>query len=218
MNKILRELVHHVPFTAFGAFIGIILMFVFKNMPHEVEHNLFYIFHPLHIALSAIATTAMFKIYQRRTHKRKHNIIPLILVGYIGAVGVCTLSDSIIPFIGEKLLGLPHAHVHAGFIEEWYIVNPAAFAGIAIGYFWSNTKIPHVGHVLISTWASLFHVMMALGNGTAVIIYFGIFIFLFLSVWLPCCVSDIIFPLFFVKEDKKDKDSMFKTICNERIS
>ncbi|AHM58129.1 hypothetical protein EAL2_808p06260 (plasmid) [Peptoclostridium acidaminophilum DSM 3953] len=27
-----------------------------------------------------------------------------------------------------------------------------------------------------------------------------IFVFLFLAVWIPCCTSDIVFPLLFVKE------------------
>jgi len=31
-----------------------------------------------------------------------------------------------------------------------------------------------------------------------------IFIFLFLAVWLPCCVSDIVFPLLFVTNEQKE--------------
>ena len=29
----------------------------------------------------------------------------------------------------------------------------------------------------------------------------GIFATLFIAVWLPCCISDIIFPLLFVRSD-----------------
>jgi hypothetical protein len=29
--------------------------------------------------------------------------------------------------------------------------------------------------------------------------YVAIFLFLFLAVWIPCCLSDIVFPLLFVK-------------------
>lgn len=199
MNKIIRELERHAPFTTFGALTGIVLMFVFRNIPHEAEHTLFYIFHPLHVVLSAIVTTAIYKIHQCEVQDKKCNPLAVVLIGYVGSIGIATLSDCVIPFLGEKLLRLPHAHIHAGFIDEWYIVNPAAFLGIAIGYFWPKTKFPHAGHVLISTWASLFHVMMALGAVTTLLTYAGIFVFLFLSVWLPCCVSDIIFPLFFVK-------------------
>ena len=205
MNKIIKELEHHAPFTAFGAFTGIILMFVFRDLPREAAQNLFYVFHPLHVILSAITTTAMYKIHQSKAHDGKCKLLPMIFVGYAGAIGIATLSDSLIPFLGEKLLGLPHAHVHIGFIEEWYLVNPAAFAGIAIAYFWPKTKFPHAGHVFISTWASLFHVMMALGHETTFLIYAGIFVFLFISVWVPCCVSDIVFPLLFVKEEKSSR-------------
>ncbi|MBD3296647.1 MAG: hypothetical protein GF392_04705 [Candidatus Omnitrophica bacterium] len=203
MNKIFRELKHHAPFTAFGAVTGILFMVVFRNMPHEVEHGLFYVFHPLHVVLSAIVTTAIYKLHRGESVKGVRGILPLILVGYFGSIGIATLSDSIIPFTGEKLLGLPHAHMHAGFIEEWYIVNPAAFAGIFMGYFWPRTKFPHAGHVLISTWASLFHVMMAMGGVASFATYFWIFVFLSLSVWLPCCFSDIIFPLLFVKRKEQ---------------
>jgi len=33
-------------------------------------------------------------------------------------------------------------------------------------------------------------------------VFIVIGLFLFLSVWLPCCLSDIIFPLLFVKTGK----------------
>ncbi|NLE41700.1 MAG: class I SAM-dependent methyltransferase, partial [Lentisphaerae bacterium] len=52
------------------------------------------------------------------------------------------------------------------------------------------------GHVLLSTWASLFHMMAAMGGGeigATTIVLMGAF--LFLAVWLPCCTSDIVFPL-----------------------
>jgi hypothetical protein len=132
--------------------------------------------------------------------KYGHNKIwAIILIGYFGSVGVATLSDSIIPYLGEVLLDLPNAGVHVGFIEEWWIVNPAAFAGIAIGYWRVSTKLPHSAHVLISTWASLFHIIMALGTSVEWFIYLAIFLFLFLGVWVPCCTSDIVFPLLFTR-------------------
>ena len=56
--------------------------------------------------------------------------------------------------------------------------------------------------MLLSTWASLFYIPMALGPdvGVAVVILVGVF--LFLAVWVPCCTSDIVFPLLFSKEEK----------------
>jgi len=78
-------------------------------------------------------------------------------------------------------------------------VNPAAFLGIAFGYWRPITKFPHSGHVLISTWASLFHIIMALGGVVSWVTLLGIFLFLFLAVWAPCCTSDIVFPLLFTR-------------------
>jgi hypothetical protein len=199
LKLIARELKHHAPFTALGAATGIIAMVViiFNNLFPQVSavsHNVFYVLHPLHVALSAVVTTAMYRRYGGR------KIWAIVLIGYFGSVGIGTLSDSVIPYLGETLLKLPNAGIHIGFIEEWQIVNPAALAGVAIGYWKSVTKLPHFGHVLLSTWASMFHVIMALGGVVNWVTYLVIFGFLFLGVWLPCCSSDIVFPLLFTRQ------------------
>jgi hypothetical protein len=124
-----------------------------------------------------------------------------ILIGYSGSVGIATLSDCIIPYVGEFLLDLPHRGIHLGFIEKWWLVNPLAGLGIFIGYLRPSTKFPHAGHVLLSTWASLFHMVMALGESFSLVMMGVILIFLFLGVWVPCCTSDIVFPLLFVGKE-----------------
>lgn len=100
------------------------------------------------------------------------------------------------------MLDMPNRKIHIGFIEKWWLVNPLALLGVAIAYFRPRTKFPHAGHVLLSTWASLFHIMMAIGSDLNLFYYIAVFLFLFLAVWIPCCVSDIIFPLLFVKQEK----------------
>jgi hypothetical protein len=200
LKLIAHELKHHAPFTALGAATGIIVMVViiFNNVLPQVSavsHTVFYVLHPLHVALSAVVTTAMYRRYGGR------KIWAIVLIGYFGSVGIGTLSDSVIPYLGEVLLKLPNAGIHIGFIEEWQIVNPAALAGIAIGYWKSVTRLPHFGHVLLSTWASMFHVIMALGGTVNWFTFLVIFGFLFLGVWLPCCTSDIVFPLLFTKRE-----------------
>ena len=208
IKNIIIELKDHAPFTLFGAFTGIILMLLFRNISHQSSHRLFYIFHPCHLTLSAMVTTAMFKL-----HSRKTNLVVVVLIGFFGSLGIATLSDSLIPYVGEVLLGM-HLHVHThehasfaeqahiGFIEAWQIVIPAAIAGILIAYFRPKTKFPHAGHVLLSTWASSFHMLMAMDGQFTILRFTGSFLFLFLAVWLPCCVSDIAFPLLFVKNDE----------------
>jgi hypothetical protein len=201
LKLIARELKNHAPFTALGAVTGIIVMviIVFGNaLPQvsPVSSTVFYVLHPLHVALSAVVTTAMYKTRGQGRSK----LWAMILIGYFGSIGIGTLSDSVIPYLGETLLNLPNRGIHIGFLEEPQIVNLAAFAGIAIGYFRPTTKLPHFGHVLISTWASLFHVIMALGGMVNWLIFLIIFVFLFLGVWLPCCTSDIVFPLLFTKQ------------------
>lgn len=197
-KQVLLELKSHAPFTALGAITGIVilLIIIFANVfsqVSEISSSIFYILHPAHIILSAIVTTAIYKLY-----KHKFNLLWGILIGYVGSIGIATLSDSIIPYLGELMLDLPHRGVHIGFIEEPWLTNPAAFLGIAIALLRPMTKFPHSGHVLISTWASLFHIIMAIGQTINLITIIAVFVFLFLAVWLPCCLSDIIFPLLFV--------------------
>lgn len=202
-GPILRELKHHAPFTLLGAFSGILLMVLFHNIPYKESYNAFYVFHPVHVLLSALTTATMYKNYKCASDSAKCNISALLAIGFFGSIGIATLSDSVVPYIGEVLLGLKHAEPHIGFLEKpWLIVSLAA-TGTAIAYFNPSTKFPHAGHVFISTWASLFHVLMAIGKVEDMFFYMGIFVFLFLAVWLPCCVSDIVFPLLFVGSDAK---------------
>ncbi len=222
MNKftpVLSELKNHAPFTLFGAFTGILCMLLFKNLDNAANLRLFQVFHPTHVVLSAIVTSSLYSFY-----KKKASFFVLLIIGYAGSVGVATLSDCILPFYGESLLGVSvpseHSHtensgqeavsetddkkpdIHLGFIEEWYIVNPAAILGILIAYFLPRTKFPHAGHILISTWASSFHILMNTHISLSPFLLIGIFVVLFISVWLPCCVSDIVFPMLLVKPDE----------------
>ena len=198
-RRIVSELKEHASFTALGAITGIIIMVVivlgdFISQTSQVSPYIFYTLHPLHVLLSALVTTAMYKKYGNG------KIWAAILIGYFGSIGIATISDSIIPYLGETLLELPNREAHIGFIEKWWLVNPVALVGVAIGYLRPTTKLPHSGHVLISTWASLFHIIMALGSTVNWITMLVVFLFLFLTVWIPCCLSDIVFPLLFVRK------------------
>jgi hypothetical protein len=222
LKAIFAELKNHAPFTLFGSLTGIICMLFFRNLDHETSRRIFYVFHPGHVFLSAIVIASMFQL-----HSKKKRLVVILMIGVLGSVCIGTLSDSLIPYVGELVLGMniaPHAHgnvniaesedsaghegdaehenfaerAHIGFIEGWYIVIPAALAGVLIAFFKPKTKFPHAGHVLLSTWASSFHMLMAMGGDISVFKIIGSFGFLFLAVWVPCCFSDIVFPLLFV--------------------
>jgi hypothetical protein len=207
----------------FGAFTGIVLMLLFKSISHQASYRLFYIFHPAHVVLSAMVTASLFRL-----HEKTKGFLVVLIVGYFGSVGIATLSDSILPFFGEEILGVVvptesavhsqmheaqageghgkhdehgEKELHLGFIEEWYIVNPAALLGIIIAYFLPRSKLPHAFHILISTWASTTHIMMNTHQPMTVVLALGIFIVLFIAVWFPCCFSDIIFPMLLVKTE-----------------
>ncbi len=192
VRHIIIELREHIPFTALGAVSGIIIMaaIVLANVPQQISQGAFITFHPLHVLLSGLVTTAMLK--KHGTSK----IWTAVIIGFSGSVGIATISDCVIPYLGGVLLGAD-MELHLGFIKEWWLVNPLALTGIAVGYLRPTTKFPHFGHVLLSTWASLFY-FTAFGIAPWIPLLPLVFLFLFLSVWLPCCVSDIVFPLLFV--------------------
>lgn len=256
-----HELKNHAPFTILGAVAGIIFLVVFRRISPGSAHTFFSIAHPLHVVLSAMVTAALFEL-----HRKAKNFLLILLVGVVGSIGIATLSDSVLPYFGETILGaaipthaalhehgheeepalvhdeheheetaeheheaaLAHEHgedcehghealqdqehdamhedehaagprLHLGFIEEWYLVFPAAILGVLLAYFRPQTKWPHASHVLLSTWASASHMLMNTTAEMSVLLLAGMFIVLFLAVWLPCCVSDIVFPMLFVR-------------------
>ena len=228
-------------------------MLALKDWGPQTNHQLFLLFHPLHVLLSAVVTASLFKM-----RSTKASFLAVLSVGYFGAIGVATLSDCVVPFLGESLMGVavpahaalhghktgagqaddgPEGHdhrhdhgrlqpadghadgdmdlhsghrqgpdIHLGFIEDWYVVNPVALLGILLAYLITHerlhTRFPHAAHVLVSTWASSFHMLMNTHVDLTPMMFVGAFLVLFVAVWLPCCISDIVFPILFVGEGK----------------
>jgi len=213
LRRILRELKAHAPFTAIGAVTGIIIMAIIliTDVPASISEAIFYTLHPLHVVLSALVTTAIYMRYS------KGRLWVAVLIGYLGSVGIASLSDAVIPFVEGSALSIDIGF-HLPFLETsafpylgiptWIVINAAAAIGIAIGYWKQVTKIPHFGHVLLSTWASLFY-FTAFGTASWVPLLPLIFVFLFLAVWLPCCLSDIVFPLLFIRKVAGEQDMAY---------
>lgn len=207
LKLIAKELTSHAPFTILGASTGLIIMviIVLSNAPKEISSALFYTLHPIHVLLSALVTTSIYKLWGKGT------IWSAIIIGYTGSILIATLSDAIIPYLCGTSIQIS-MQFHLPFIEttkvpfigvtKWHLVNSAAALGILIGYLKPTTKFPHAGHVLLSTWASLFN-FAAFGIANWIPLLHFVFLFLFLAVWVPCCLSDIAYPLLFARKDKE---------------
>jgi hypothetical protein len=199
-GPMLRELKAHAPFTLFGALTGVLLMLLLVAVGADPErlHPVFEGFHAVHVLLSAVVTAGMYWRYRR-------NLLVCVAVGVVGSVGIATLSDVVFPHHGGALLlraasDHAHMHFHLPAVEQWWLIFPVALLGVALGIRRPKTRVPHSGHVLLSTWASLFYVFLhAEGQVNWLPLLPLVFIVLFVAVWVPCCVSDIVFPLLFVR-------------------
>ena len=157
----------------------------------RASSTVFHVFHPLHMLLSAIATTAMFWRHDR-------NLLKAILTGIVGSVGVCGLSDVCMPYVSGYILGA-HMHFHWCIIEHPMVVLPFMAVGVLTGLLahsamTHSTQLSHAGHVFVSSAASIFYLIsFGLSNWTSQIGY--VFIVVIIAVVIPCCFSDIVFPL-----------------------
>ncbi len=167
---------------------------------------LFHIFHPIHLLLSAMATTAMFYRYERRMAKA-------IVVGFAGSVGICGLSDVFMPYLAGELLQLKGIHFHWCLIQHPQMVLPFAAVGIASGLVAAGTVdrstiISHSAHIFISSTASLFYLISyGLPDWYSEKWLAPVFIIVILCVTIPCCLSDILFPLAMVSKDGEEPPS-----------
>jgi len=213
-RPLISELVTHLPFTIFSVAVGLIFLglitFVSRSTGQltgegEVESliDLYHLFHPLHILFSAMATTAMFWRYDKKW-------IKAAVIGILGSIGICGLSDIFIPYVAGFLLGI-HMKLHICIIQHPMLVVPFLFFGIVISFLIPNeqksTIISHTFHVLLSTMASILYLV---GHGLTDWIHIAgmVFIYTVIAVMLPCCTRDIIFPLLLV--NKKG------TACHQR--
>ena len=195
IKGLFHELKHHLPFTAAATLIAIVVvLFVGYYARTSISENLFEILHPLHVLASSIVTAGIF-------YKYKPKFIPALLVGISGAIILGSLSDIIFPWLGGNLLNLKTSF-HLPIIEEPFLILASALVGCFIGITTGKTKIPHFVHISLSVFASLFY-LLAFSQQFNMIYFLGAFVIVFISVIVPCCISDILFPFFFLGEKIK---------------
>lgn len=200
LKYILLELARHLPYSIFGISLGIVFMGIFtflaillgsENRMPAASQELFHVFHPIHVLFSAVATTAMFWKHEKRLPKA-------IVIGFAGSAGICSLSDIFFPFVGGTLLGVP-IRLHICLIETPGLILPFAMTGILAGLvanqsFEHSFEYSHSAHVFISSMASILYLI-----GFSAIDWIHslgqVFIITIVAVMIPCCTSDIAFPL-----------------------
>jgi len=160
------------------------------NLKEAYDH-LFHIFHPAHILFSAVTTTAIFWKYEKILWKA-------VFIGLFGTIPICTLSDILIPYLGGMFLNLP-MEMHICFIEEPMLVLPFGIMGVLSGLVISesveqSTKYSHSAHIFVSSMASLIY-LISFGLNDWAHMLGAIFLITVIAVALPCCTSDIIFPI-----------------------
>lgn len=197
---VLVELARHLPYSIFGVSVGIIVMgfLTFFSVLLQAEDRLpmaslklFHVFHPAHVLVSAVATTAMF-------WKHEKSLIKAVLVGFIGSVTICGISDIFFPFVGGIILGAD-MQVHICLLKEPGLIFPFAIVGVIAGLMVTNTfekstEYSHSAHVFVSSVASILY-LVGFGMSDWVSMVGGVFLVTVFAVMIPCCASDIVFPL-----------------------
>ena len=189
-KELFHELKHHVPFTIIATILAIGIVLILKFLINKTfDQEAFEILHPLHVIASAIVSAGIF-------YKYKSKIIPAILVGIISAIIIGSLSDIVFPFLGGAIFGL-HPKFHLPIIEMPILILGSALLGGIIGISTKITKLPHLFHVGLSVFASLFY-LLAFSQTQSAIGFILAIIIIFLAVIIPCCISDILLPFFFL--------------------
>jgi hypothetical protein len=207
------ELVCHLPYAVFSvAFCLVILSFVtFFNTLHSSEsfvigsNMLFHALHFMHIVFAATGSVIMFFRYSKQLLKG-------LVVATISTAFFCTLSDSILPYIGGRLLGV-NMHWHLCFLTELPNVLPFLCVGLLNGFILSRHQNGHQQHYSLSTHSA--HIFISSLASSFFLIAHGfvnwyqfigpIFIFLIIAVVVPCTLSDVVVPMSFARAGKDER-------------
>ena len=196
------EVAQHLPYTIVGTLIAMAAVWWLGTQQRSLDHpeaafgqygSLFHMFHPLHICLSAIATTSLFWRHER-------HVARALVVGALGTIIPCGLSDYVFPYVGGRLLG-QSMHLHMCIIEEPQLFFPFLGFGL-LGGFWAEKRLTgshlfsHGAHVFVISAASLLYLMSFGFTGWLIDhrLLFPVFAIIVIAVWVPCCVSDVIVP------------------------
>jgi hypothetical protein len=207
------ELICHLPYAIFSVAFGLaILSFLHyfssllgagQDVVCQGADELFHSFHFMHIVFASTGTLITFFRFSR-------NILKGFIVGSLSAAFFCTLSDSILPYLGGRLLGVD-MHLHICFFTELSNVLPFLVVGLFNGFIMSRhhssrqvlfSIFSHFVHILISSFAAMFY-LVSHGCIDWYVFIGMVFLFLVVAVVVPCTLSDVVVPMAFARADKK---------------
>jgi len=198
LKRFLHELKHHYPFTLIATIsavlISLLILYILKI---QIKEDLFHSLHLIHLLASSMVSAGIFYRYKR-------NIFYALIVGIISSILIGSISDIIFPWLGASILNLGTIF-HLPLLEIPLIVISISILGSLLGIWIGKTKVPHLIHVLLSVFASLFY-LLTFTPEFNLLIFLPALLIVFIAVIIPCCISDILFPFFFLKKPLKSCD------------
>lgn len=221
-GTIQEELLCHFPYALFSVALSIIMLSLisYSGLKVKESRQLFHSFHFLHILFSATGAVLIFRKYSS-------NWYGALAIGCLIPSIFCTLSDSLLPFIGGWYLGL-EMQLHWCFFSHLSTVLPFLALGVFNGYvvsahvlsqqlFYSTTS--HFLHIFLSSLASLFYLVSYGFDHWNKHMGF-VFLTLIVAVLIPCTLSDIVIPMWFARFTKKTitvQESQGAALCNNDL-
>tara|TARA_Y100000310_G_scaffold345843_1_gene471042 strand:+ start:2396 stop:2986 length:591 start_codon:yes stop_codon:yes gene_type:complete len=188
------EFKEHLPFAVFVSFVAVSIVLIGEFSSFHIGRGFFEEAHFVHLFFSAAATSAVF-------YRHRKNIYLGVLVGILGAIIIGSVSDVLFPYVGSSIFGIP-VLFHLPILESTLLVLFVSLVGGIFGVIIKKSILSHSLHVFLSVFASLFYLINFAVLGDNVVLWLISFLIVILTVWLPCCLSDIWFPLLFIKKKK----------------
>lgn len=211
MPGLWAELIHHLPYAIFSvAFSLIILSFVsYFSKVVEAEQvrkgakMLFHSFHFMHIVFAATGSLLTFFRFSAQ-------VLKALIVGMLSTMTFCTLSDSVLPYLGGTALGVKMSF-HICFLTDLGNVLPFLFIGLLNGWVMSRHHAARQG--FYSLWSHFFHIFVSSIASSFYLVAHGfgdwykdmgyVFLFLIVAVVIPCTLADVVVPMTFALAGKK---------------
>lgn len=209
------ELICHLPYAIFSVAFGLTILSFFSTiimfgnpdiaLVIKSAKVLFHNFHFMHIVFAATGTMITFCRYSK-------NVLLALVISIVTPAIFCMLSDTILPYIGGRMLGIP-MQFHICLLTKPLRVLPFLIVGVINGLVMSrhhNSKqgmysiSSHAVHIFISSLASVFYLVShGFTNWHAHI--GNVFIFIIIAVVVPCTLSDVVVPMVFARAGKDNE-------------